>query len=83
MTEAVTGADAADAPHTDPDPITNPEPIRTPGGRVVAPGGWRRAVTGIAVGVVAGAVHRLARGLDEARGTPDDLRGSWGRDTRR
>ncbi len=72
------------APHTDPDPITNPEPIRTPGGRVVAPGGWRRAVTGIAVGALAGLVHRAARGLDEAAaGAGSDAATPWAGSRRR
>lgn len=57
-------------PSTDPDPITNPEPITTPGGRIVAPGGWRRAVTGLVVGAAAGIVHRLARAVDESTGRP-------------
>lgn len=56
-----------------PDPPTPPstplstEPITMATGREVAPGGWRRAVTGVVVGLAAGLVHRTARHLDEVR----------------
>lgn len=50
------------------------EPIRSPTGREVAPGGWRRAVTGIAVGVAAGLLHRAARRIDEDDPRPDGIR---------
>lgn len=50
------------------------EPIRSPTGREVAPGGWRRAVTGVAVGVAAGLLHRVARRIDEDDPRPDGTR---------
>jgi len=53
------------SPPTPPSTPLSTEPIITPGGREVAPGGWRRAVTGLVVGVGAGLLHRVARHLDE------------------
>ncbi len=48
------------------------EPIVSPTGREVAPGGWRRALTGLGVGLVAGLAHRAARWVDEElRPDPD------------
>lgn len=40
---------------------TEPGDRRTPSGRPVAPGGWRRAVVGLVVGAVTGLAALLAR----------------------